>query len=68
MKEFLSEKGVEFEYISIDESIKNLKMFINVREKFDAFDKIREENRVGLPCIVVNEGEKILFDPKDLEL
>lgn len=62
------QKGVDFEYIDIDESIKNLKMFINVREKFDAFDKIRENNKVGLPCIVVNEGEKIIFDPEELDL
>lgn len=62
------QKGIDFEYINIDESIKNLKMFINVREKFDAFDKIRAENRVGLPCIVVNEGERIVFDPKELDL
>jgi glutaredoxin-related protein len=62
------QKGVEFDYINIDESIKNLKMFLNVRDKFDVFDKIREENRVGLPCIVVNEGEKIVFDPKELDL
>lgn len=62
------QKGVSFEYINIDESISNLKMFMKARETFKEFDKIREENRAGLPCIVVNDGEQVVFDPTELNL
>lgn len=39
-----------------------LKMFLKHRDNRPEFDDIRKKGRVGVPCIVVNDGEKIIFD------
>lgn len=46
----------------------NLKVFLKYRDNFQEFEKVKEEGRVGLPCIVVNKGEEILFDHDELEI
>lgn len=40
----------------------NLKRFLKLRDLAPEFKEIKENGRVGLPCIVINNGEKILFD------
>ena len=48
-----------------------LKRFLKYRDSRREFDEIREKNRVGLPCIVVqNEdgSERIMFSlPENLD-
>lgn len=46
----------------------NLKRFLKYRDNCDEFKEIRELGRVGIPCIVVNDGEQILFDYNELEI
>ena len=67
-KEFLSENGVKFVYRDITESMLNLKLFLNHRDTHPSFNEIREEGRVGLPCLVMNRGEEIVFDVKLLDI
>lgn len=45
----------------------NLKKFLKCRDTRPEFDKIKEAGMVGLPCIVINNGEKIIFDVKEIE-
>lgn len=66
MKEFLSQNNVEFTYVEITESMRTLKAFLHYRDNHPAFVEIKEAGRVGLPCIVINDGEKILFGQPDL--
>lgn len=40
----------------------NLKRFLKFRDNYEVFNEIKLNNRVGLPCIVVNNGEEIIFD------
>ncbi len=40
----------------------NLKKFLKYRDNYKDFAEIKINNRVGLPCIVVNNGEEIIFD------
>lgn len=42
----------------------NLKKYLSYRDKREEFKEIKEAGRVGLPCIVVKDGEneKIIFD------
>lgn len=61
-KEFLSKKGVEFIYLDITENMLNLKKFLKYRDNEPVFKEIREAGRVGLPCIVINNGEEFIFD------
>ncbi len=68
MKEFLSEKEVKFVYLDITESMQNLKRFLKYRDNAPEFKEIREGGRVGVPCVVVDDGEQIIFDEKDLDI
>ncbi len=61
-RQYLLEKGVSFEYIDISESIPNLKSFLKYRDTHPAFEEIKQDEKVGVPCFVINDGEKILFD------
>ena len=45
----------------------NLKMFLKYRDNYEEFNKIKEMGKVGLPCIVINDGEEIIFDYNKLE-
>lgn len=66
MKEFLSQNNVEFTYIEVTESMRTLKAFLHYRDNHPAFAEVRKAGRVGLPCIVINDGEKILFGKPEL--
>jgi glutaredoxin-related protein len=46
----------------------NLKMFLKYRDNYEVFNEIKEAGKVGLPCIVVNDGEQIIFDYNELEI
>ena len=67
-KEYLSNKGVKFVYLDITENMFNLKKFLKFRDNYKEFDEIKKAGRVGLPCIVVNNGEEIIFDYEKLEI
>jgi glutaredoxin-related protein len=67
VKEFLSQNNVEFTYVNITESMANLKAFLRHRDNNPVFDSVKKEGRVGLPCIVVNDGEKFIFGQPALE-
>ena len=45
----------------------NLKMFLKYRDNYPEFDQIKESGQIGLPCIVVNDGEEIIFDYNELK-
>lgn len=68
MKEFLSEYGVKYIYLDITENMLNLKKFLQYRDNAPEFKEIKEAGRVGLPCIVIEKGEKILFDYNLLDI
>lgn len=67
-KEFLSRNNIKYLYLDISEGMLNLKRFLKYRDNCEEFKEIRESGRVGLPCIVVNDGEQILFDYNELEI
>ncbi len=46
----------------------NLKKFLKLRDYAPEFNEIKEAGRVGLPCIVIGKGEKILFDYNLLDI
>lgn len=68
MKEFLSNENVQFLYLDITENMLNLKRFLKYRDNSPVFDEIKKSGRVGLPCIVINDGEEIIFDKEKLNL
>lgn len=46
----------------------NLKQFLKYRDNAPEFKVIKENGFVGLPCIVINDGQQIIFDYKLLDL
>jgi glutaredoxin-related protein len=62
MKEFLSNSKIKFLYLDITENMLNLKLFLKHRDNASEFDDIKASSRVGVPCIVINDGEQIIFD------
>ncbi len=67
MKEYLSENNINHVYLDITESMLNLKKFLKLRDTREEFDEIKRLGKIGIPCIVINDGEKIIFDYKELE-
>lgn len=67
-KEYLSDHDIKFVYLDITENMLNLKMFLKYRDNYEVFKEIKEAGRVGLPCIVVNDGEQIIFDYNEFEI
>lgn len=68
MKEALSQAGIKFAYFDISSGMLPLKKFLKYRDTCPEFAPIREQGRVGLPCIVINDGEEILFQlPENLD-
>ena len=68
MKELLSDNNVEFTYVDITESMFNLKRFLKYRDSSDSFQDIRRKNRIGIPAVMVNNGQKFYFSLSDEEL
>lgn len=67
MKEFLSNNGIEYDYIDITDSMRNLKIYLKLRDTRTEFDEIKKLGRVGIPFIMLGNGEKLIFDEPDTE-
>ncbi|MBC8589606.1 hypothetical protein [Wansuia hejianensis] len=68
MKEFLSENNIEFNYVDITESMFNLKRFLKYRDNNEVFDNIRRKNMVGIPVVMINNGQKFFFKVEEEDL
>ena len=67
MKEFLSNNGIIYEYIDITDSMKNLKIYLKLRDTRPEFEEIKRIGRVGIPFIMLDNGEKLIFDQPELD-
>lgn len=66
MKKELEEKNVKFLYLDINENLANLKKFLSFRER-EEFENAKKNGYIGIPALVINDGEKIIFDINELE-
>ena len=55
-KNDLTAAGVEFEYLDFSEDLRNLKVFLSIRDKDLQFDEIKERGSIGIPFIVEEDG------------
>ena len=51
----LDKAGVAYEYLDFAENLRNLKEFLMLRET-PLFADIRKEGKIGIPCIVKEDG------------
>lgn len=52
----LKQAGVSYEYLDFSESLLSLKEFLVIRDREPAFDVVREAGKIGIPCIVRDDG------------
>ncbi len=62
--ETIAEKGLDVEFVNIDESTANLKLFLRLRDKAPEFDEVKKNGKIGVPCFV--DGKRIFFDINEL--
>ncbi|NLW21845.1 MAG: hypothetical protein GXY88_01100 [Tissierellia bacterium] len=67
-REYLTENNIEFLYLDITENLLYLKKFLKYRDERKEFHEIKKAGQIGIPCIVINDGERILFDYRELEV
>lgn len=56
----LDQAGVAYEFLDFADSLVNLKTFLSLRDNNSQFSKIREAGKIGIPCIVGDDGEIFL--------
>lgn len=54
-KQILEERNLEYEFIDINASMKNLKLFLHYRDTSPVFDKVKERGNVGIPLLIIGE-------------
>ncbi len=65
--ELMATTGLSYEKINITGSIPALKRFLAYRENLPGFAPIKRDNYVGVPLLVVNGGDLLLFDFDDTD-
>lgn len=55
-KAFLDQHEIPYLYQDISESPGNLRKFLALRDSEEAFNEVRENKRVGVPCYKLEDG------------
>ena len=55
-REDLDKAGTEYEFLDFGESLQNLKDFLKLRDGNPLFDPCRAEGKIGIPCLVREDG------------
>lgn len=56
----LDEAGVAYEYRDFAEDLRNLKAFLELRDTEEIFQSVKQDGKIGIPCIVNEDGSVIL--------
>lgn len=54
--EELDRAGVRYEFLDFADSLTNLKAFLSYRDSDPSFDAVRENGKIGIPCIIREDG------------
>jgi glutaredoxin-related protein len=63
MKEFLDAREIRYSYIDVMDTLGKLKMFLKYRDTLPEFEEVRRAGSVGIPFIIVNDGEWVTLGP-----
>lgn len=64
----LNAGGLQYANVDITSGMLPLKQFLKLRDTRPEFEEIKKRGQVGVPCLVVNRGEKLYFElPRDLD-
>lgn len=52
----LEAAGVAFEFHDFADALGNLKEFLKIRDEHAMFDELRAAGKIGIPCMVCDDG------------
>lgn len=52
----LDASGVAYTFLDFSDDLKNLKDFLNIRDTNPIFESVKQEGKIGIPCIVCEDG------------
>ena len=55
-RDALDRVGVAYVYLDFSEDLNNLKEFLALRDGSALFDEIRQSGKIGIPCILREDG------------
>lgn len=61
----LNEKGVEVEFFNLSEDLSALKKYLHYRETETMYDEVRKNGGIGIPLLILEDGEKT-FDVNEV--
>ena len=53
----LDAKNISYEYLDISENLRYLKEFLVIRDREPIFAAVKAEGKIGIPCIVYDDGK-----------
>ena len=59
-REDLDQAGVAYEYLDFSDSLRYLKEFLDLRDHSLVLEPVREAGKIGIPCIVREDGSLTL--------
>lgn len=67
-KTYLEKKGVTFRYFNITENLGYLKFLLKYRDERPEFEEVKRDGKIGIPCLMIGDGEKFIFDVTTADL
>ena len=58
--EDLDHGGVSYEYLDFSKNLLALKEFLAIRDREEIFRPVKEDGKIGIPCIVCPDGSVTL--------
>lgn len=55
-REDLDQAGVAYEYLDFAENLMNLKEFLKIRDENSLYAEVKATGKIGIPCIVREDG------------
>ena len=52
----LDASGTAYDYREITEDLRYMKEFLKIRDENTCFDSVKTEGKIGIPCIVREDG------------
>ena len=59
-REDLDKAQVAYEYLDFSEHLLHLKEFLVLRDSESVFEEVRSNGKIGIPCIVTEDGKVTL--------
>ena len=52
----LDASGIHYTFLEFSDNLKNLKEFLKIRDGSDLFDDARASGKIGIPCLIREDG------------